>query len=380
MGWLPFDMSTPPAITFLLQDVPALYGAERVTLSLLSGLRDRGVDLQVLLIGEARLGPEPAALARAVAAAGLPAERLVVAGRFSRELVRDLHHRLKRHRGSIIHTVGYKAHLHALIASRGVVPSVTTIHGWLVRRELKERLYEWIEVQALRHDEAVICLTSYYEQLLLQRGVRRARLHRIPTGLEEDAFPPRPQAMPQPDGPFTLALVGRFSSEKNHALLVRALARLARQRVTFRAILAGEGPDKAAVQQQVADLGLSDRVEFPGYADMAQLLPRVHAVTLCSRIENLPLSLLEAMAWGRPVVATRVGGVPDVVVDDVTGFLVPSDDESALAERLRQLAQSPPLRARLGEAGRQRVEREFVHRVCVDRHLELYARLQAGAR
>lgn len=369
-------MAELPPITFFLQDVPALYGAERATLSLMRGLRARGVDLSVLVIGENRLGHGPAALARAVEQAGLPLQRLQVDGRFSSALVRAVRRHLQARPGSILHSTGYKAHLHALLASRGVAPSVTTIHGWLFRRELKERVYGWLEVQALRHDEAVICLTTYYEQLLLQRGVRRERLHRIPTGLEADALPGRAPGQLPVEGPFTVALVGRFSAEKNHPLLLRAVARLRREHINLRVVLAGDGPDRAAIQQQAAHLGLSDQIEFAGYVDMKDLLPRVHAVTLCSRIENLPLSLLEAMAWSRPVVATRVGGVPDVVVDSVTGFLVPSDDEKALADRLRQLAESPALRARMGEAGRQRVERDFVWSAGVDRHLDLYRQLR----
>ncbi len=366
-------MAGLPPITFLLQDVPALYGAERVTLALMAGLQARGLDLHVLLIGESRLGRDPAAMARAVVEAGLPMQRLEVAGPFSGALLRTVRRQLKARPGSILHTVGYKAHLHALLASRGLASSVTTIHGWLVRPELKERIYEGLEVQALRHDEAVICLTSYYENLLVQRGVPRERLHRIPSGLEN--LPTPEQAAVQPVGPFTVALVGRLSSEKNHDLLLRAVARLRAAGLVLRVLLAGEGPERPHLEEQIQRLGLSDTVEFVGYVSMPDLLPRLHAVVLCSRIENMPLSLMEAMAWGRPVVATRVGGVPDIVQDQVTGFLISPDDEDGLVEKLRQLADSPELRRRLGQAARQRVEEQFLLSVCLDRHVALYRQL-----
>lgn len=368
-------MTPPPPVTFFLQDVPALYGAERVTLSLLSALRERGVAVDVLFIGETRLGAGADAFSRAAQQAGLPVRRLTVDRRFSLSLIGELRRHLKQRPGSILHTVGYKAHLHAVLASRGVAASVTTIHGWLERRELKERCYEWLEVQALRHDEAVICLSRYYEEVLRQRGVRPERLHRIPTGLEPVAQPTLAQASVWPDGPFTVALVGRLSSEKNHDVFLRAVARLRKSGVDVRGVLAGDGPEKSRVLARIRELGLTEMVQMIGYAPMAEVMPAVHAVCLCSHIENLPLSLMEAMAWQRPIVATRVGGIPDVVEDQITGLLVPDDDEEALANALQQLESNPVWAQKLGRAGRQRVEQEFIMPRCVDRHVELYRRL-----
>lgn len=370
-------MSTLAPVTFFLQDVPALYGAERVTLDLMTALHARGLPVEVLFIGETRLGDGSDAFARAAQRAGLPVHRIEVHERFSLALVREVRRRLKARPGGIIHTVGYKAHLHALLASRGVAPSVTTIHGWLVRPEFKERCYEWLEVQALRHDEAVVCLTRYYEEVLLAKGVRRDRLHRIPTGLTSTQLPSPADYAGWPEGPFTVALVGRLSWEKNHELFLRALARLRAEGLDIRAILAGDGPDRGRIEARIHELGLGRFVDLAGYVAMSGLLPRVHAVCLCSRIENLPLSLMEALAWQRPVVATRVGGIPDLVQDRMTGLLVNDNDEGALAAALRTLADDPAQARAWARAGRRRVESEFVLDRCVDRHLELYARLRA---
>jgi glycosyltransferase involved in cell wall biosynthesis len=373
-------MSDLPSVTFLLQDVPALYGAERVTLELMVALQARGLQVETLLMGETRLGPGSDAFARAAREAGLPVQRFEVEGRFSTALVKEIRRHLKARPSAILHTVGYKAHLHALLAARGRAPAVTTMHGWLVRPELKERLYEWLEVQLLRRDQAVICLTRYYEELLLQKGVKRERVHRIPTGLAPAQVPSFALAASWPEGPFTVALVGRLSWEKNHDVFLRALARLQAAGLEIQAVLAGEGPERAWVEMRVKELGLQDRVRLAGYVAMVDLLPQVHAVCLTSRIENLPLSLIEAMAWQRPVVATRVGGIPDVVEDEVTGLLVPDDDEQALADALGRL-QADPARARvMGQAGRLRVEQEFTMARCVDRHMELYTQLQKRPR
>lgn len=367
-------MASSASIIFLLQDVPQLYGAERVTLELIRGLSER-VPVRLWLIGEQRLGAGVGAMTTAAAEMGIATERVAVAGRFSRSLIRELRARLRTIKNPILHTVGYKAHIHALVAARKVAKTVTTIHGWLVRPEVKERLYEWLEVRALRHDDAVVCLTSFYEQRLLAAGVRSDRLHRISTGLRSDQLPAPEEAERWPDAPFTIALIGRLSWEKNHELLLRSAVRLRASGQRFRIFLAGEGPERANIEAKIAGLNLGDSVQLLGYVSMADLLPKVHVVVSCSRIENLPLSLLEAMAWGRPVVATSVGGVPDVVAEGETGFMTPNDDDAALADRLQRLMQNHERAQSLGRAGRKRVEAEFSFAHCIDRHLALYTAL-----
>ncbi|MCZ7590791.1 MAG: glycosyltransferase [Kiritimatiellae bacterium] len=367
-------MAFSASIIFLLQDVPQLYGAERVTLELIRGLSER-VPVRLWLIGEERLGEGVGAMTTAAAEMGIATERFAVTGRFSRSLIRELRTRLRTIKSPILHTVGYKAHIHALVAARKLAKTVTTIHGWLVRPELKERFYEWLEVRALRHDDAVVCLTSFYEQQLLAAGVCPERLHHISTGLCPDQLPALEEAERWPDSPFTIALIGRLSWEKNHDLLLRAAVRLRESGQRFRILLAGEGPERANIEANVEVLNLSDCVQLLGYVPMAPLLPSVHCVALCSRIENLPLSLLESMAWGRPVVATSVGGVPDVVAEGETGFLVSDNDDAALADRLQRLMQNHELAQSLGRAGRKRVETEFAFARCIDRHLALYTAL-----
>lgn len=335
--------------------------------------------VRILLIGESRLGQAPGALSRAVEEARFHSERIEVAGRFSWSLVRAVRQRLKENPGAILHTLGYKAHLHGLLAARGrVARTVTTIHGWLVRPEWKERFYEWLEIRLLRRDDAVICLSSYYEALLLQCGVRRERLHRIATGLAADQIPVETQACAWPDAPFTVAVIGRFSWEKNHGLFLRALARVHRAGLDVQAVLAGDGPDKSCIEAQISELGLSDAVRLVGYVPIAGLLPAVHAVCLCSHIENLPLSLLEAMVWQRPVVATRVGGIPDIVEDGVTGRLIADDDEVALTDVLKSWAENPAHAQALGQAGRIRALTQFAFDRSIARHEQLYGALAAS--
>ncbi|MCS6772455.1 MAG: glycosyltransferase [Kiritimatiellae bacterium] len=357
-------------IVFLLQDVSALYGAERATLLLARGLRGRGMRVSFVLLHESRLGPPPLALARALNDLRIDYHTIPVSGRISAAAVRRCRELFEQSKGTILHTTGYKAVLHALLC--GVRPLVATVHGWLFRRDLKERFYESLEKFALRRFDAVICLSRYYEEKLLKVGIDRGRLWRIPTGYPTEDLPSASACAWPPPEPFTVLHVGRFSEEKNHDLLLRAVARLAGEGHRLQVLLAGEGPLRPQVERRIQQLGLAEQVICTGYQPLSELVPRAHALVLCSTIENLPMSLLEAMAWNRPVVATRVGGIPDLVEDGRTGFMVDAGNESALAEALRRLMAAPDVAAEMGRAGRKKLECEFSFDQMIERHCALY--------
>jgi glycosyltransferase involved in cell wall biosynthesis len=356
-------------VVFLLQDTGRLYGAERATLDLAQGLARRDVRVHLLLIEEARLRIDRNDLREEARARGIDFTALPVKGRWSPELARRIRREVESRR-AILHTTGYKADVHGgWAASWGRrFPVVGTVHGWLFRQDLKERFFGWVNLMALRRFTRVIVLSRFYEDLLLRRGVARERLVRIPSGLAIGECGPA-----CPAGVFTVGMLGRLSEEKNHALLLRAAALLRAQGVVARFLIAGDGPLRQELEAMAREKGLGDDVEFAGFLSRESFFGRIHALALCSRIENLPLSVLEAMAFGRPVVATAVGGLPDLVEDGRTGFLVPSEDAEALARRIRELTASPDLCRSIAEAARRKLESEFSSDEMVARHLALYA-------
>ena len=159
----------------------------------------------------------------------------------------------------------------------------------------------------------------------------------------------------------------RLESQKGHDVLLDAAAELRRRSFAFVIVLAGEGSLRGPLEQRAAKLGLTDAVHFVGRVDeIGSLYAAADTVVLPSRWEGLPLSLLEALARGRPVIATHVGGIPEVIENGVHGLLVPPDDAKALADALQSFHQRRDLALQLGVAGAERIASHFTWERMVD--------------
>ena len=362
-----------------MQDAGFAYGAQRATVDLLRGLKADGrMGVHVLLIGEKRLHLDVSTVRSALDEAGLAYSVVEVGWVFSMKLVRGIRRAISACGAQVLHTVGYKANVHGGIACGWGrrVPQVATVHGWLFRHDLKERLYEWVDLLALRRCARVVVLSRYYEEIMKEGGVAPSKIGRILSGLDPAELPSREQAMlPHHDGVLTVGMLGRLSEEKDPLLLLTAVRLLKIEGQSVRVLFAGEGGLKDTLRERMAAEGLSDAIEMPGYMPAADFFRRIDALVMCSRVENLPYSILEAMAWCRPVVATRVGGIPELVDDRKSGFLFSPGCADELAACLRKLVQRPDLAPVLGSAGRDKLEREFPLSATAHHHVDLYTAL-----
>ena len=164
------------------------------------------------------------------------------------------------------------------------------------------------------------------------------------------------------DDDVMVLVVASLSPQKNHMLLLRACARVMANGHSLHLVFAGEGPMRPQLESTIAALGMTGRVQLLAVrSDVAELLSASDVVALTSLplIETFPMCLLEAMASGKPVVATRVGGIPELVEEGVTGSLVDSEDVNALSSAIEALATSNSLRTTMGSAARTRLERLF---------------------
>jgi glycosyltransferase involved in cell wall biosynthesis len=210
--------------------------------------------------------------------------------------------------------------------------------------------------------DRVIAISDGVRAALLQAGVLADRIRVVPSGVDVDAFagvaPGTREATRTawgigPDATVVM-VVGALERRKGHAVLLDAARRLRPARTDVRLVFCGDGGERAALEASAADLAGS--VIFAGFhRDVAACLAAADVVALPSLHEGLGVAALEAMAAGRPVVASRVGGLAEVVVAEDTGLLVPPNDAEALAAAIARLAADPALRARFGAAGHARV-------------------------
>jgi sugar transferase (PEP-CTERM/EpsH1 system associated) len=211
-----------------------------------------------------------------------------------------------------------------------------------------------------------------------------AKNHLIKNGVDTERYAPRADAVgAAPWGPddIVIGAVARVQDVKNHRSLVAAFAllreRLPALRARLRLSIVGDGPLLGAIREQVAQARLQDAVWLPGArADVAELLHGFDVFALPSLAEGTPVSLLEAMACGLPSVCSNVGGIPEVVNDDVHGLLVPVEVE-ALAEALARYVQDPALMARHGAAARARIEEKYSMDAMLRAYMALYDGLLA---
>jgi glycosyltransferase involved in cell wall biosynthesis len=233
----------------------------------------------------------------------------------------------------------------------------------------------------------VLANSSEVARLLVREDrVPRAKIVEVPNFLAKEAFEVTEGAMRVaqrrawglPDGAFAIGVVARLSPVKNHALLLRAMAQLDAR---FHLILIGDGPSRGGLETLARQLAIQCRVHFLGELISPRNFHQFFDVSvLCSVSEGFPNSVLEAMAAGRAVVATPVGGVTDAVLHGVTGILVPLDDPAPLANAIRTLEADLRLRTRLGEAGRDAVRMKFTQEAVVGRLTSLYESLAVRRR
>lgn len=255
------------------------------------------------------------------------------------------------------------------------VPYSFTVHGsdeWDQPRELKIR-------EKVTHARFVVAVSSYTRAQLMRwaRIEDHSKIHVVHCGLEDEFFV-SPVAK-QPDSP-TVVCVGRLCSEKSQQFLVEALAILRRRGLRFRLVLVGDGEFRPVVESTIARLGVADSVTITGWASsdvVRQHIDRASLVALPSLTEGLPVVLMEALAAGRPVVTSYVGGIPELVRDGVEGWLVPASDVTAIADALQKAIEAGSDRlTTMGAAGRQRAWER--HRTSVEA-LKLKALFESGA-
>lgn len=265
----------------------------------------------------------------------------------------------------------------ASLCRSGRLPRVLTVHGFHGRGA---RISYYCAARlGNRFADAIICVSGSEEHLLLSGGASPHKLHRVYNGVADSASSTSAFLGEKSLSTVHIVFVGRLSPVKGVDVLVRALAivnKAVRPELSVTLDIMGVGEEAPALQGLVEEHGLQDRVRFLGYRpDAAARLGTYDVVCLPSREDMCPLVCVEAMCHGKPVLATNVGGLPELVVDGKTGLLVPSDDVAALAKALLRLVTDHELRKRFGAAGRHRFESFFTQETMARKTWEIYERI-----
>ena len=280
-----------------------------------------------------------------------------------------------RHGGyDIVHFHTKRAHALALWLPRGERPKYVVTR----RMDYPEPRSWYTRFRYNRRVDGVVAISNSIVDVLIDAGVERSRIRCIPSGIDFKKFSAIKPRDPASQPAVIVGTLAVLEERKGHRYLLEAAARLNAQGVRLQYQIAGEGPLRRQLEEDAHRFGLTEQVTFLGFVqDTVSFLAAIDILAMPSLHEGLGVAALEAMAAGRPVVASRSGGLSEAVVDGVTGILVPPRDASALAAAIAKLAGAPEWARALGAQGRTRA-RDAYSLEQMARQNELYYRELLG--
>lgn len=269
---------------------------------------------------------------------------------------------------NVIESHGYKGHIIGFCCSRFAgIPWLAVAHGWTAEN-WKIEVYNALERFLLkRADVAVAVSPPLYDTLQALRGTK-------PTHLVYNAIDLQtPVVNPVSPERLTLGVIGRFSPEKGQDVMLDALPAVLAANPQVHLRIIGDGQERPALEAQAQRLGVADAVTFTGWrSDMPEQYAQLDALVLSSRSEGLPFAVLEAMSYGLPVIATRVGAIDHVITDTDTGWIVPANDVAGLAKGINLALEDLDELRRVGTAGRDSLHPKFSPDARADAMYRLY--------
>ncbi|MBI4355800.1 MAG: glycosyltransferase [Candidatus Omnitrophica bacterium] len=359
-GWLAHGLSRAPRVSATDRPVRLLHlivrlgigGAERQLLTWLAHRDRRRYDVTIgYLDGEA---PLRSAFERA----GARVIGFGMRGPWDASVAWRLWRHFRHHRYDIVHTHGFRADVWGgwMAYAAGVRAVLSTKHN--EDQYLRRPWWAALARRTAAMNTRVVAISAAVERFLIEVArLNPAKLVRIPYGLTTNGVAPNDMTMlARP----TIGAIGRLVPQKGFGDLLEALPSLRAEFPSLRTLIVGDGPLRQRLESQAARLGLTDCVELTGWQEPIEpVLAQTDVVVLPSLWEGFGLVLAEAMQCGKPVVASRVGGIPELVIDGETGLLVPSADAAALAHALRRILRDRAWAEQLGRAGRHRVAEQF---------------------
>jgi glycosyltransferase involved in cell wall biosynthesis len=346
-----------------------LYGGALQLLYLLEGLAARGIENHLACRRGCALGVRAEPFAQV--------HSMSMHGDLDLLMILRLYRLIRRAQPDLVH-------LHSRIGADlmgGLAARLARVPVLLTRR-VDNPEPRWLVALKYRLHDRVIAISEGIARVLRDEGLPEAKLQVVRSAVVAERFakPCRPEVIAErlelADEALLIGVVAQLIERKGHAVLLQALPALLVEQPRLRVVFFGQGPLASALQQQIDRAGLGQAVQLAGFReDLAELLPCLALLVHPALMEGLGVSLLQAAAAGVPIVASRVGGIPEAIEDGVTGVLVPPGDVLALQQAIGSLLADERRRRQLGQAGAERVRRLFSVGSMVEGNLEQYREL-----
>jgi glycosyltransferase involved in cell wall biosynthesis len=314
---------------------------------------------------------------------GIESHLIPCTGQIDRQAIVLIRELVSQTGTEVVHAHGYKADLYAYFALRkSATPLVSTCHNW-IDNDRKAFFYGVVDRFVLRRFARVVAVSEGVRQRLLGSGVKKDRIAMIGNGIDLRPFDRAPAVVKDElnwhEYPV-VGLVGRLSVEKGVDIFLNAAVLVLARCPDAKFVVVGDGPDSAALEALIDKLGIRGSVRMLGRRDdMPSVYASLDVMVSSSRLEGLPIAILEGMASRLPMVATAVGEVPAVVRNGRTGVVVPVEDPELLAEAIVELLRDPAKRERYGAEARKLVRDEYsAERMTAD-YLRVYEEAIAAA-
>jgi glycosyltransferase involved in cell wall biosynthesis len=356
-------------------------GGERHILSLLEGFKDRVVNMFLAVFAEGRLS---------AAARELGVEVFLIPKRYRGDIspLLDLMRLIRTKQIDIVHTHLVSGNFYGRLAGKAtrVKGIVSTLHhsdkdamGKFSLPGMQDFFFK-IDIMMTALSDRIVAPSAYLKHLLIKHGVKEDKIIHIPNAinldhlsLSEEKIRTFRQNFGLSPGVKLVGMVGRLVPVKNFGLFLRAAKQVMDLGIKAKFALIGDGPLRSELQKMAADLRLSEHVVFTGFReDVLQVVSILDVFVLCSNSETFPLALIEAMALKKPVIATNVGGIPEIIDHMVNGWLCPPGDELSLANSIIHLLTHEEKARELSNRAYQKVVTTFTLKGMTDKLLDVY--------
>jgi L-malate glycosyltransferase len=301
--------------------------------------------------------------------------------------IKQAYRLVKTHRFDLIHSHGYRADVIGWVVARALnLPIIATCHGFITN-DRKLTFYNTIDRFILRHFDRVIAVSSGIGRSLIDSGVKEKNICIIPNAVkatcdEKDLLELRSSKrdlMGLKERDFVCGYVGRLSKEKGLRYLIEAASGLLNYKITIKLAIIGEGIQREELELLSRQKGIDKSITFMGFQrDVQSWLPAFDLFVLPSLMEGTPMALLEAMLYGLPVVASNVGGIPDVIKSGENGILVSPGAPQEIGSAISLLFSSKELRSKIGEKGRETAQEKYSMKQWIQKIETEYFRVLGG--